>query len=126
MRDARAESRSEHLPWERAQRADSAGSAPNPFLPQGASACLDGGIYTTVPGRVPVLPALQLPGRDQNDLDLFGDEECIVGGIGYAAFLADMRGITAGFRCFATLGVDALDGYDTREHALSVMANPRD
>jgi hypothetical protein len=28
---------------ERAQRADSAGSAPNPFLPQGASACLDSG-----------------------------------------------------------------------------------
>jgi hypothetical protein len=36
---------------ERAQRADSAGSAPNPFIPQGASACLDGGVYTTGPGR---------------------------------------------------------------------------
>src|SRR5207302_11137893 len=55
VRDARAESRSEHLSLERAQRADSAGSAPNPFLPQGASACLDGGVYTTGPGRVPVL-----------------------------------------------------------------------
>ena len=41
VRDARAESRSEHLPLERAQRADSPGGAPNPFLPQGASACLD-------------------------------------------------------------------------------------
>jgi len=24
----------------------------NPFLPQGASACLDGGVFTTGPGRV--------------------------------------------------------------------------
>ena len=39
-RDARAESRSEHVPLERTQRADSPGGAPNPFLPQGASACL--------------------------------------------------------------------------------------
>src|SRR5215831_11749482 len=42
MCDARAESRSEHLPLERAQRADSPGRAPNPFLPQGASAYLVG------------------------------------------------------------------------------------
>jgi len=62
----------------------------------------------------------------QNDLDLLGGEEYIVGGIGYAAFLVDMRGITAGCGRFATLGVDALDGCDTREHALSVMANHRD
>jgi hypothetical protein len=49
--DARAEIRSEHLSLERAQRAHSAGSAPNPFFPQGASARLDGGVYTTWPGR---------------------------------------------------------------------------
>ena len=55
VRDARAEIRSEHLPLERAQRTDSAGSAPNPFLPQGASVCLDGGVHTTGPGWVPVL-----------------------------------------------------------------------
>ena len=40
VRDARAESRSEHLPLERAQGADSLGGAPNPFVPQGASARL--------------------------------------------------------------------------------------
>ena len=40
MRDARAESRSEHLPLERAQGAHSPGCAPNSFVPQGASACL--------------------------------------------------------------------------------------
>ena len=38
--DARAESRSEHVPVEGTQGADSPGGAPNPFLPQGASACL--------------------------------------------------------------------------------------
>ncbi len=42
VRDARAESRSEHLPLERAQRADSSGGAPDPFLPQGASVLLNG------------------------------------------------------------------------------------
>ena len=48
-RDARAESRSEHVPLERTQRADSPGRAPNPFLPQGASACLvAGGDHTSV------------------------------------------------------------------------------
>ena len=70
--------------------------------------------------------ALPLPGCDQSDFDLSGDEEYVVGGIGYAAFLADVRGITAGCGCFATLGVDALDECDTREDALSVMANHRD
>jgi hypothetical protein len=40
---------------EGAQRANSAGSAPNPFLPQGASAGLDGGGYTRGQGRVAVL-----------------------------------------------------------------------
>ena len=38
--------RSEHFPLERAQRADSAGSAPDPFLPQGAPACLE--VFQTV------------------------------------------------------------------------------
>ena len=54
VRDARAESRSEHLPLERAQRADSPGSAPNPFLPQSASARLDGGVS----GGEPDTPSL--------------------------------------------------------------------
>src|SRR5881628_1002954 len=39
-RDARAERRSEHVPVEGAQGADSAGGAPDAFLPSGASACL--------------------------------------------------------------------------------------
>jgi hypothetical protein len=34
---------------ERAQRADSAGGAPNPLLPEGASACLDGGVLNHRP-----------------------------------------------------------------------------
>ena len=38
-RDARAEGRGEHVPVEGAQGADSAGGAPDPFLPPGASAC---------------------------------------------------------------------------------------
>ena len=48
-RDARAEGRSEHVPVEGAQGADSPGGAPDTFLPPGASACfcLDGGVYTT-------------------------------------------------------------------------------
>jgi hypothetical protein len=40
---------------ESAERADSAGRASNPFLPQGASVCLNDGVFTTGPGRVPVL-----------------------------------------------------------------------
>ena len=53
VRDARAEGRSEHVPVEGAQGADSAGGAPDTFLPQGASArfCLAGAIHTT--GRQP-------------------------------------------------------------------------
>ena len=45
-RDARAEGRSEHVPVEGAQGADSAGGAPDTFLPPRASACfcLDGGV----------------------------------------------------------------------------------
>ena len=45
MRDARAELRSEHVPVEGAQGADSSGGAADPFLPSGASAgfCVDGG-----------------------------------------------------------------------------------
>ena len=43
MRDARAERRSEHVPLERTQGADSPGGAPDSFLPQGASACLAAG-----------------------------------------------------------------------------------
>src|SRR5437870_6030262 len=52
-RDARAEGRSEHVPVEGAQGADSPGGAPDTFLPPGASACfrLDGGVYTTRGGR---------------------------------------------------------------------------
>ncbi len=48
-RDARAEGRSEHVPVEGTQGADSAGGAPDTFLSPGASACfcLDGGVYTT-------------------------------------------------------------------------------
>ena len=48
-RDARAELRSEHVPVEGAQGADSAGSAPDPFVPPGTSPCfrLDGGVHTT-------------------------------------------------------------------------------
>ena len=64
--------------------------------------------------------------RGQNDLDSLGNEESIVGGIGCALFLADMRSIAAGCRCFATVGVDALDGCDTREHAVVAAADHRD
>ena len=39
VRDARAEGRSEHVSVEGAEGADSAGGAPDPFLPAGASAC---------------------------------------------------------------------------------------
>ena len=40
--DARAESRSQHLPVEGTQREDSRRHSPDAFLPQGASACLAG------------------------------------------------------------------------------------
>ena len=40
VRDARAESRSEHVPVEGTQGANSSGGPPDPFLPQGASACI--------------------------------------------------------------------------------------
>ena len=45
VRDARAEGRSEHVPVEGAQGADSPGGAPDTFVPSGASACfcVDGG-----------------------------------------------------------------------------------
>src|SRR5439155_26541892 len=47
--DARAEGRSEHVPVEGAQGADSPRGEPDTFLPTGASAsfCLDGGVHTT-------------------------------------------------------------------------------
>src|SRR5436309_5618083 len=38
MRYARAEGRSQHVPVEGAQGADSPGGAPDPFVPEGASA----------------------------------------------------------------------------------------
>jgi hypothetical protein len=41
VRDARAKGRNEHLSLEGTQGADSSGGAPNSFLPQGASACLE-------------------------------------------------------------------------------------
>jgi pimeloyl-ACP methyl ester carboxylesterase len=58
-RDARAKGRSEHVPLEGAQGADSPGGAPDPFLPPGTSPCfcLDGGVCTTgrqqIRGAVP-------------------------------------------------------------------------
>ena len=51
MRDARAKGGGEHLPLERTQGANSLGGAPNSFFPQGASACLGGGVQLI--GRVP-------------------------------------------------------------------------
>ena len=47
-RDARAEGRSEHLPVEGAQRADSSSGASDTFLSPGVSACvcLDGDVST--------------------------------------------------------------------------------
>jgi hypothetical protein len=57
---------------------------------------------------------------------LFWCVQEIVGGIRHADFLASVGSVAAGRGCFATLGVEALDGRDAREQSITLVADDID
>src|SRR5712692_1749851 len=57
---------------------------------------------------------------------LFRGVEEVVSGVWHADFLANVRSVAAGRWCFATFGVEALDGCGAREHAATIVAEDVD
>src|SRR5712675_1338191 len=55
-----------------------------------------------------------------------GGEEQIVGGVWRTDFLADVRSVAAGGGCFASFGVEALDGCGAGEHAAAFVGDDVD
>src|SRR6267143_5589705 len=56
---------------------------------------------------------------------LRGVEE-VVGGVWNAEFLAEVRSVAAGGRCFAPFGVETLDGCYAGQHAAAIVADDVD
>src|SRR5258708_17438544 len=52
--------------------------------------------------------------------------EDVVGGVWNAEFLAEVRSVAAGGRCFAPFGVETLDGCCAGEHAAAIVADDVD
>ena len=61
----------------------------------------------------------------KTEKSLWGEEE-VVGGVGNAEFLAEVRSVAAGRRCLAPVGVEALDGGSARKDAAAIVADDVD
>src|SRR5229473_1442394 len=63
--------------------------------------------------------------KGKTEGSLRGVEE-VVGGVWNAEFLAEVRSVAAGGRCFAPFGVETLDGCGAGQHAAAIVADDVD